>query len=614
VRVDFVTRQALVQTESPVRVYTAEGAAAGRQLTAGEHAVALPALGANSGGLLRQAIAALAEEKTGAVAAQSEATGPGGLEVLWRYTDFAVYRDFAEGKGVSVSVNCTPFEPDQAGYPVGDPPDLLHADGNVMFPDGETVVVNIDLQEPQDLIQVVVHSRQLKTFNGGCGVRKLTVGVGSSADGSDVRTLASRSIDEELPNAKVTYAIDLPEGTRGRLVRITAEPYSSDHNVYLDSIDVNGKAGRTDIAGSGFHLNDLAVADLDGDGADDILAAGTDRAVHAVDSEGTRQWMQRLPDTVNALALFRSAPGTRPSVAAACDNHQLYAFDAAGAEVWSIKPPPRTYARAGYRGVKPFTGRLTVAFAADLEKDGADEILVGSANWRVYCFAADGTLKWDECCWAHTPTCGTACDLDGDGTLEVIMGNSYTSTQIYSTDGKLLGTGRGSSHAGPTALACADTDHNGKAEMVVGDKAGRIWFQEWEGRKMPDYNTGMDISAVTMHDLDGDGQQETLVASQNFLLYAFGPDGQPLWRRNLLDACRDIQCGDVTGDGKPNIVLACEDGTVRVLDAEGNAVALFKAGGWMRQVRIVDLDGDPKTYELVAACDDGSLYALQMTR
>ena len=42
-------------------------------------------------------------------------------------------------------------------------------------------------------------------------------------------------------------------------------------------------------------------------------------------------------------------------------------------------------------------------------------------------------------------------------------------------------------------------------------------------------------------------------------------------------------------------------------------VGWYGGAGWMRQVAVCELDGNPATKEIVAACDDGSVYALQVT-
>ncbi|MFW5868102.1 MAG: hypothetical protein ACOCX2_09815, partial [Armatimonadota bacterium] len=608
-RIDLRTGAATVTADGPAMLTVGDDE---QQCAAGIHEFRLsPVDGrrlARITDTLRQRFAQLDAEQDGDGIAEADATD--GIAKLWEYTDFDVFRDFTNVTGATIDVNARHFEPEEAGYAVGDPPDLLNPGGNVMFPDGETIVLDIDLLQPRELTRVVVHSRQLKTFNGGCGVSRLTAWASEDRDFSDADLVGSVEITEPLQNAMMIYPIEPDEPVQGRYVRIECIPWSPEHNVYLDSIALNGVGRREDIAASGFHLNALEVADIDGDGRHEAFAGGSDRVLHAVNSDGSRLWKYRVGDTINDLTV--AGAGDAAQVVAGSDDHTLYSVTADGAENWTVQPPPRTYARPGYRGVEPFTGRITVVFDSDLDLDGDDEIIVGSANWRTYVYDHLGELVWDDVLWAHTPTTGTAANLDGEGGLELVMGNSYTAATVYDTDGENLGAADGSSHAGPTDIAAADLDGNGVGEIVTGDRAGMIWFREWQGRAMPNYNTGSDITSVAIADLTADEGLESVVASKNYLLYLFDADGQPLWTVNLGNAARDIAVADVTGDGAPEIVLACEDNTVRVLDAGGAEIARFTGGGWMRHVRVCELDGDETTAEIVATCDDGTIYGLRV--
>ncbi len=614
-RIDLATGAALIVADGPTTITrTGPDGRDAQQLDAGEHQLRFTPLG-------KAPVEAIASSLRARFDALAMAAGGGappaadegdGITKLWEYSDFNVYRNFATAAGVTLSVNTRHFTPDEAGYPVGDPPDLLDTGGNVMFPDGQTVVLDVDLGQPRELTQIEVRSRQLRTFNGGCGASRLTAWVGDDPDLAGAEPVGQVEISDDLQDAMMTYSMRLEPPVTGRYVRIEAVPYTPEHNVYLDSIALHGRADRADILDSGFHLSALEVADIDGDGRDEVFAGGTDRAIHVVGPDGSALWTYQVGDVINDLAL--TTDGGRVLAVAACNDRTLYAADGSGAEAWTVAPPPRTYARPGYRGVEPFQSRLTVAFDADLDQDGASEIIVGSANWRTYVYDQAGDLIWDEVLWAHTPTCGTAFDLDSDGKLELIMGNSYTATVIYSWDGEILGSGAGSGHAGPTDVAAADLDGNGKGEMVTGDRAGIIWLQEWQGRDLPDYNAGSDVTSVAIGDITDDAGLEVAVASRNFLLYLFDANGLPLWQVNLTDAARDIQIADVTGDERPEIVCACEDGTVKVVHAAGEVVAWYRAGAWIRQVRACELDGDPATAEVVATCDDGRIYGLQVAR
>ena len=50
-----------------------------------------------------------------------------------------------------------------------------------------------------------------------------------------------------------------------------------------------------------------------------------------------------------------------------------------------------------------------------------------------------------------------------------------------------------------------------------------------------------------------------------------------------------------------------------MLNQVGEDLAWFRGEGWVRQVAPAELDGNPATKELLATCDDGSVYGLQMS-
>ena len=208
------------------------------------------------------------------------------------------------------------------------------------------------------------------------------------------------------------------------------------------------------------HPNALRVADLDADGREEILVAGADNAVHALGADGRRLWRHPLPDTILDLNVTPAAARPR-QIVVGCDDNRVHVLQADGSLAWSAAPPPRSYARPGYRegDLAVHQGKPVVVFAADLQADGRPTVIVGVSNGFVYAFDPAGKLLWDAI--SHTPhsmTCGAACDLDGDHRQEIVMGNIYGYAQIFSADGKRFGQSCGTGHAGAVVVASADIE------------------------------------------------------------------------------------------------------------------------------------------------------------
>lgn len=373
-------------------------------------------------------------------------------------------------------------------------------------------------------------------------------------------------------------------------------------------------------AGGSPHPNRVRVVDLDGDGQSEVVVAGMDGAIHALTQDGRLLWRHALPAIANDMAV--STTGGKGRVLVACTDNSVRALRADGTLEWSVVPPPKSYARPGYRegDLEVHQGVPIVVLATDINGDGHDEVIVGVHNGFVYAYDDAGNLLWSTV--SHTPhsmTCGAACDLDGDGKKELVMGNVYAYAQILNADGRVVGRAGGSGHAGATVALCADLDGDGLGETAVGDKLGKIWLQKVvkQGERLASqdlriYDTGGDITALALGDVDGDGKMEIAATSRNFLLYLFSADRQPRWHVNLGDVGLDLDLADVNGDGQPEILCGCEDGSVKVLDGNGTEIAGYQAGAPVRSVRVCPLRGEAP--RILIGCEDGSVHALHFER
>jgi VCBS repeat protein len=288
-----------------------------------------------------------------------------------------------------------------------------------------------------------------------------------------------------------------------------------------------------------------------------------------------------------------------------CANRRLYCLDGNGKLKWDLAPPARTYARPHYRGVAPFQGAIKRVCLADLDGDGRPEIVVGAGNWRTYCYSGAGKLLWDECNWAHQPTCLATFDLDGDGVKEVVAGNDYYFAWVFDgKTGKIRRSLRMTPHAGPSAVAADDVNGDGKGDVVLGDRAGVIrFFFPWT-TSLGSVNVGAPVTVVRMADLDGDKAKETIVGSANSYVYVFGPDAKLKWKKHVGETPRDILVDDVDGDGRPEVLVGADDQRLHVYGADGRDRGSFVARGAVRHVARMGST-------LVIATDDGAVTLLE---
>ena len=123
------------------------------------------------------------------------------------------------------------------------------------------------------------------------------------------------------------------------------------------------------------------------------------------------------------------------------------------------------------------------------------------------------------------------------------------------------------------------------------------------------------VYRLAVHDIDGDGAQDLVIGDVDGILRCQKQSGTVLWERDLGGLPMDIACGDLDGDGRPEIVVCTADvkGTIQVFGADGSLRRRHSAPGRIYgHAAVADLRGDGRgavlaTYgnTLVALSNEG---------
>jgi hypothetical protein len=267
--------------------------------------------------------------------------------------------------------------------------------------------------------------------------------------------------------------------------------------------------------------------------------------------DGQRQWQTRLEATALLLADL-DQDGCDEVLAGTADSHLVLLK--AGREQW----------RRPLRNISNRPTAVTALTVADLEGEGKLSALAGTAGWYVNVFAADGAPKWANWFRYHAITALVAADADGDGRAEVMAGNVYsTPLTLHNFDGTfrwstLEQVGSEGNATTPrrgihlTQLCLWDAEGDGVRELAYGTADGWMYVvKPQDGAELWRYNLVGEVRGLAL------AEEGLIAASEYGGLHCFGPRGQVRWRTEVSGWIhRLVRCGEA-------LVLATERGLLR---------------------------------------------------
>lgn len=273
------------------------------------------------------------------------------------------------------------------------------------------------------------------------------------------------------------------------------------------------------------------VGDVDGDGVPEIFVVDP-QTPRALRPDGTVLWVS------SASVAFGSTPFLSLADLHGDGSPELLAdnlvLDAATGALITTLPAPSYF---GYRSVA----------AADLDRDGEQEILLGGSVYR-----SDGSLWWSAPRGGDTTQWEFPVQADGDEEAEVVfVGDGFG---VYSTDG---------------------------TELV------------WEAL----HGDGM-AGAPTAADFDGDGDMEVGIPqyySGGFSVYEL--DGTELWRTTgpSRTLCAGSSAFDFSGDGSSEIIYPADEDLYIYDGATGDVLYTWsdhESPTMFEYATVADLDED----------------------
>ncbi|MGA8490725.1 MAG: FG-GAP-like repeat-containing protein [Terriglobales bacterium] len=375
----------------------------------------------------------------------------------------------------------------------------------------------------------------------------------------------------------------------------------------------------------GYEAQFVAVADVNGDGKPDLVAANAICAPSGC-------------VTGNVGVLLGNGDGTfQPAVA----------FESGGFSAESV-------AVADVNG----DGKPDLLVANTCIADGAFDCINGSVG--VLFGNGDGTFQTAVSYGSGGTGASsiTVKDVNGDGKPDLLVANACGNDGEYGcmigSVGVLLGNGNGTFRAAVNyapggyeadSVGVGDVNGDGNPDLVVADQCSSggecsgvagVLLGNGDGSfqpAVPYESGGYEAQSVAVADVNGDGKPDlevaNLCASSNCTNGVVGVllgngDGTFQTAMSYGSGGQDaesVAVADLNGDGKPDLVVANGDGTVGVLLANGDgsfqtAVTYGSGGAVASSVAVADVNGDRKPDLVVAnhcassSCTNGSVGVL----
>jgi hypothetical protein len=393
-----------------------------------------------------------------------------------------------------------------------------------------------------------------------------------------------------------------------------------------------------------------AIADIDGNGINDIVVGHEDGWVK-VFKDGTGNYMPGWPQPAIVQGGSPTAIESSPTVADLDRDGRNEIIQGVGSTFIANQPGgvvvfnTNGSVRCRWAGVDNMRvwgmiaspdgypeGVFSTPAVGDVDGDGFPDMVFG--GWDSYIHVLNRDCQEtvprffnDDTIWSSP----SLYDIDGDGRMEIFIGgDSHSGPSEYWPGGMVRALDwRGGAlvqlwKQRPTevvhsSLAIGDIDGDGRLEVVHG--AGDFyrtadsnkvfaWHVE-DGSPVagwPQSTGGVTWSSPTLADLTGDGVPEVVIGSRDHHVHAWRGNGQKLWEVDPAKAgevsgevAGSAMVGDITGDGKPEVVIGTSWGMFVLDGATGARVGAPLYVGFSHETTPAMADFGPNGWRIITA-------------
>ena len=209
-------------------------------------------------------------------------------------------------------------------------------------------------------------------------------------------------------------------------------------------------------------------------------------------------------------------------------------------------------------------------------------VAVGGSEEGLFRAYSNKERLWEKQYFRGVLTCLIA-DMNDDGKNEILVGGCEKKLFVLNEKGEEIWTYPGKKWV--LCIAVDDINGDGKTEILFGSRDRKLRALDSTGKLLWEQEFGEGhVRYIRIGDVTGDDKKEIVITTHDAFLYVVkGDTGDILWSKEFeieelanieIKKFTILEIGDVTGDGKQEILVGTEEGDFIVYT--GNQEELFK--------------------------------------